>query len=87
MSVLVEAFRTREVFQSSDTVYFWNFRDSNHYWGYNVFPSPDDRGFQDVEIFKMTYSIEENGSQNTNLWVRVRRPGLIFFTALRAPFG
>lgn len=88
MSVLVEAFKTGEIFQQGrEVIYFWNFRDSDHYWGYNVFPSPNDRAFQQVNVTRTTYSLESDGSQKVNLWVTVDRPGLIFFTALRAPFG
>ena len=43
-------------------------------------------GFQQVEVERTTFSYEADGSQKANLWVRVDRPGLIFFAAMRAPF-
>ncbi len=89
MSVPVEVFRTADVYQKSpEIIYFWNFRDDTHFWSYNVVPSGADHylGFQQVEVERTTFSYEADGSQNANLWVRVDRPGLIFFAAMRAPF-
>jgi hypothetical protein len=83
----VEVFRTPEFYQSAGlTIYFWNLRDSQHYWGYNAFPSPFDHPFQMVEIERTTFSRERDGRENANLWVRLDRDGLIYLSAMRAPF-
>ena len=89
MSVPVEVFRTVDVYQKSDEIiYFWAFRDTTHHWNYNVFPSLTDQflGYQDVEVTRTLFSNEADGTQKTDLWVTVRRPGLIFFSAVRAPY-
>lgn len=86
MGVAVEVFHTAEVFQrEGQIIYFWQMRDSTHYWGYNVFPSPFDHPFQQVSVDRTTYSRESDGREMTNLWVTCDRGGLIFFIAMRAP--
>jgi hypothetical protein len=89
MSVPVEVFRTVDVYQkSTDIIYFWPFRDATHFWSYAVVPSLADQhlGYQSVEVTKTSLSNVDDRTLKVNLWVSVRRPGLIFFTAMRAPF-
>ncbi len=72
--------------KSPKMVYFWPVRDTLHHWNYNVAPSIRDAylGFQMVEVERTVFVLDEDGTQKVDLWVSMQRPGLIYWSALRA---
>ena len=67
-------------------VYFWPVRDTLHHWDYNVAPSLRDAflGFQQVEVTRTVFTLGSEGEQSVALYVSIGRPGLIYWSALRA---